>query len=346
MNNVASNKLYWVYFWCSIAVCVMHGAGLTNVVGGGDFLCRFLYYVGIPAMGWFFFSSAYFLFRNYEEKSWSVIIAKKAKSLMIPYLIWNIIGYIWFSLVYHKLVLHDNTRFTIKGLFMAFIFLFIPPDKIVSPANGGMWFIARLFSYILITPIIARICKKKLGWIAIFIIEGIVLGFHVSYYSFIYWLPIYSMGAWCAINIRDKYESLLARNSYDSIMKNRKMFCCGSILIYIIYVLILCNGLVSADIGRFFAPLVIYVCAIFWPIKSTANWWIKHSNFYMYCSHGLFMNIMIPIVLRLNFQSEKPLVFKYLACVGATLACVYVSLYLLKKIMPDKWMSLLMGGRA
>lgn len=34
MNNVASNKLYWVYFWCSIAVCVMHGAGLTNVVGG------------------------------------------------------------------------------------------------------------------------------------------------------------------------------------------------------------------------------------------------------------------------------------------------------------------------
>ena len=68
MNKITSDKMRWIMMILSIFVSMTH---IVAYYEWEDDLCTsiisFIQYMAIPTMVYFFFASAYFLFRNYEK---------------------------------------------------------------------------------------------------------------------------------------------------------------------------------------------------------------------------------------------------------------------------------------
>lgn len=344
MKSKVSYKLSYIYFICSVLVCTMHiggGINFTPRVPEGNWLNLWLWWLGIPAMGWFFFSAAYFLFRSYEEGQYAVLLKKKCKTIVIPYLVWNVLGYFWMFFVYHKLLLGDNTVITAESLLKMFIFWFTPPDRLISPANGGTWFLARLFSYILLTPVFYKLCRKKWSIVVAVALEVIIVYMQISYYSILYWIPTYMLGAWVSLNFRDRYEKILEGDFWTKVVPGGGIV---SIAAYIMYTYLLKTGMLDINLGRFLAPIVIWLCGSCLPIERKPGWYVKNSNFYMYLVHGFFVNVTIPWCWW-NLGNRIPLELVTIFVCIITFIAVYGSLWGLRKVLPKKALSVIMGGR-
>lgn len=93
--------------------------------------------VAVPA---FFFVSAYLMFRSYGINKYFTASAQKTKSLLLPYIVWNVIGYIY-SMVLSLM----------RGEAMPVLSL---KNFLLCKYNGPLWFLRTLFIYALISPII------------------------------------------------------------------------------------------------------------------------------------------------------------------------------------------------
>lgn len=71
---------------------------------------------------------------------------------------------------------------------------------------------------------------------------------------------------------------------------------------------------------------------------------MKNSNFYMYLVHGFFVNVTIPWCWW-NLGNRIPLELVTIFVCIITFIAVYGSLWGLRKVLPKKALSVIMGGR-
>ena len=105
-----------------------------------DIVMQVIELLGSVAMSYFFITSAYLYFHNITSKSVYSKITSRIKSLLIPFLIWNLI-YLVVSLIRLK----STQYFSMKDLILGFSF---------RPFNGPLWYIfALLILFIITSPI-------------------------------------------------------------------------------------------------------------------------------------------------------------------------------------------------
>lgn len=124
----------------------------------------FAYGLGAIAVPFFFFLSGLTFFRDYSTRKYPQKLKRRVKTLLIPYLLWNIIGLI-FSILYTYTPLSNIVQgrelFTptigniLKGVFL-------------YKYNYQFWFLFNLIIFTLFAPIINLIITKK--------ISGIIFG--------------------------------------------------------------------------------------------------------------------------------------------------------------------------
>lgn len=174
VDSILSNKIKVGMFLCTIMVLYRHsvnylaffnswtGVGINKIVQGT------IGYMTEIAVPFFYMVSGFFFFKYtyYEKNNFIIMIKKKCKTLLLPFIIWNIIGAL-FLLTYAE----DKVGHSLCECFYNFI---------SSEWNGPMWYIRDLMLLMLFVPLY--------NWI--FIYNKIYLHVVILSILFYYWEPI------------------------------------------------------------------------------------------------------------------------------------------------------------
>lgn len=165
-----------------------------NLTTATDFIRNFFSYnLGAVAVPFFFLVSGIALFRNYKPSLYKQKLTRRTKTLLIPYLIWNIIGLL-FAIAYtytplsHLISGREAFTPTLPNILEG-IFLY--------KYNYSFWFMYALIIFVVLTPLFHLLLSRKwlgllscAGFLCLCLIDHPILGLDLSFLVF-YFLGCY-----------------------------------------------------------------------------------------------------------------------------------------------------------
>lgn len=330
-------------FLLSLLIVFHHGFTM-NVDYNGSFdlasygmtlaIQRFMYNLSECAVPVFFFISAFLFYRTFDG-TWGKYkekMRRRVRSLFIPYILFCTLGYIK-ALMFNGGI--ENGNFY---------------DYIVSIWESNtmpLWFIRELIALSIIAPIFWQLLKRPVLaiFICIFIVIMTSLGY-IPYRSFVYWIPVYMMGA--ALNYINVDDGAILRKvskSYIGI---------AIVLAYAIAAWFLPNGIARQEmtIGqntafalfRLITP-VIWLVIIVWLsiLKVKEHRFMKYS-FFVYCMHAPILTLLTLIYTKTVTRLIDVEIVQYVSVIfGAYFFCVLLAMAL-QQYVPWLW-SVLNGKR-
>lgn len=297
------------------------GAFLQYLLGG---ICGKL---SVPI---FLLISGYLFFRegSYEltKELWISKLKKRVFSLLVPYLLWNFIGYIIYAI---------KVGFSFEDFFHSFWVIDIPGRSGSSPIDGPLWYVRNLMIMVVISPIISYMMKYT-KWYLILIMTILWIiqippfnkGIGIAFYFF-------SLGGY--LRISDYHVENLQRYTKYLII---------AYPVYVVYALLMQS---YSNCWDFQFGILLGIGAIF----SLTMHFIKCSNgnckftqilletsFFIYCLHDLLLQFLKPFFSEILGTGD----FAYISLIVVDIALCLGFFYVLKRISP-KVTSLLMGGR-
>lgn len=163
-TKLQSQTIDWLRFPMAVMVVVLHYSKtlILHAEGAQKVLCL-LFQEGLCrlAVPCFFFISGYLFFNKLETWNWAIWkgkIKKRGKTLLLPYILWNIIALIafWIYENVHGGSVSLPQIFTQNGGIRMFWSVQggIPISSQAYPIDGPLWFIRDLMYFIIITPCI------------------------------------------------------------------------------------------------------------------------------------------------------------------------------------------------
>ena len=314
------------------------------------FLCKIICPVAVPT---FFFISGFLFFKGLEEwKSdiWKQKMKKRIRTLLIPFLLWNLIALIAFPITRYagsilKGVPMDNLMDVVRdrGFFRLFWDKTLFDQSYGQPMNTPMWFVRDLMVVVLFSPAIHWLVKKA-GYIFVAVLAVLFLAD--------LWIPVPGFGikatfffAWGSL------YSIKRLNFVESFRKIRIpaviMFAVGLILMPFLW-----------NIGmKYFNPvlrLFIIVEMVFFfntvsglisKAKIRINDRLTKSSFFIYCSHMVIIASAV-MWLVMSVHSSSGVMLSLLFILGAVLVfliCHFIYLFL-ERYLPSV-SGILTGGR-
>ena len=299
----------------------MGGAFLQYLLGG---ICGKL---SVPI---FLLISGYLFFREgsyvLTKELWISKLKKRISSLLVPYILWNFIGYIIYAI---------KVGFSLEDFFHSFWVIDIPGRSGSSPIDGPLWYVRNLMMMVVISPIIAYMIKYT-KWYLILIMTILWIiqippfnkGIGIAFYFF-------SLGGYLRV--------------FDYHVENLQRYAKYLILAYPIYVIYAFFMQSNSTCWDFQVGIILGIGAIF----SLTMHYIKYGNgnskfiqilsetsFFIYCLHDLLLQFLKPFFSEILGTGD----FAYISLIVVDIALCLGFFYVLKRISP-KVTSLLMGGR-
>lgn len=296
---------------------------------------RFLQYLlggicGKLSVPIFLLISGYLFFRegSYEltKELWISKFKKRIFSLLVPYLLWNFIGYIIYAI---------KIGFDFEDLFHSFWVIDIPGRSGSSPIDGPLWYVRNLMIMVVISPIISYMMKYT-KWYLILIMTILWIiqippfnkGIGIAFYFF-------SLGGY--LRMFDYHVENLQRYAKYLII---------AYPIYVIYAFLMQSNSDSWDfqlgillgIGAIFSLTIHFIKCGSENCKFTKI--LSETSFFIYCLHDLLLQFLKPFFSEILGTGD----FAYLSLIVVEIALCLGFFYVLKSISP-KVTSLLMGGR-
>lgn len=314
----------------------------------------------------FFVVSGYLFFykTDFYEKVYIQKLKKRFRTLMIPYLLWNLIALLVkatkmlpiFSSIFQNMG-NIEFRFSLIRLFRTFFYddgnsgLFIDHFQIIHvttplPINGPMWYVRDLMVIILLTPLIYWLTKKFKYWFIIGLAIYLYLFGHLllpegSYLSLVIdYMFFFSWGAYYSIN-KQNLTSEMQKLKYVAYIFIPAIFIDlftidtkYNTYIFLPYIII---GIIS---------IFIITSILMEKGKLHINNTLANCSFFVFALHSLILNDLGKLLFMACQLNDTPLVllFLYIAIPTITIViCVW--LYkLLNKYLPTIC-GLLTGGR-
>jgi len=227
ISDKLSKKIHSINIVLAILVIMIHcyNIPLTNVNEDTNiilynsikfiqnFISQGISRVAVPL---FFIISGFLFFRNFSNEKivYKNKLKKKIKTLIIPYLIWNLVGYIIFLLpnyvpYLNRFIQNNGSNLNLKDFLEGILFF---------KYNKTFWFMFYLIVLTIVSPIIYKtICKKKRGIITIVTIMVFWFIFSSAINSdIIISLLFYSLGGYLSINyfeVINNNNFLLSKNT-------------------------------------------------------------------------------------------------------------------------------------
>ena len=154
--------------------------------------------MGSDTVGAFFLITGYLFFLNYNQEKYREKITTRIKSLVIPYIIWNVLGCIlWFIVIEltGKLYVSDNYRY---GEPLKVV------GNILTCEYTILWYVGVIIVYAFAAPFFYYLVRNKsTGVIAIGTLFVIGITFHHPFTSPLLWMSIYALGAFLGIHFKN-----------------------------------------------------------------------------------------------------------------------------------------------
>ena len=309
---------------------------LTHIM---DFFSSVLPTISVPL---FFFISGFLFFYkvDFDKAVYKEKLKTRNKTLLVPYLIWNFVGFLLFLVKMHPAFCHFFPLLTIYRVdILTFLNCFwitnIPTEYgfDYAPINYPMWFVRDLLFLVVATPVIHLLIKRmNLLYILVsgflwFWGLGRYVGFLEQSHQSIFFFPL---GAYFSIN-RFNFVELAHRAKWspyayivlaigDTLSKGQPYnywFHNGGILVGMITVVYIASVLVGNE-------------------KVKASKFLSDASFFVFAIHGLFISkFMKTIVMTIHPQSPYQVLFIYFL-VPITTILICLGLYkLLNRYMPS-----------
>lgn len=262
-----------------------------------------------------FFPSKYTYF---DKELYVSKLKRRSRSLLIPYLIWNLIAYLLYAI---------NTKFNIFDFFRAFWIIDIPGRGGSSPIDGPLWYVRDLMLLMLASPIIYRFIKHKTIIILLLILWFIGIypfnkGLFISF-------TFFSLGGFL------RYES------YNVTKIHGYWF-------YIFYfVLFFALPHIQDNFFPYAKRIMIMtgIMTILSIAKKMPNFdgiiysKLSSATFFIYCCHAILLRYLKPIA-----QNISTAWWAYLLLIATDIAGCLLLFFIVTKLFP-KYSKLLTGGR-
>ena len=204
-----SKVIDWLRFPLAVAVVLLHAGEITSGTYGNDLfgVLRIILSQGICriAVPCFFFFSGFLFFTGLEEWDrfvWIGKIRKRSRTLLVPYLLWNLIAlmagflYSWFRSRFNGEIVPlslSETIWEVGGLNMFWASTF------GCPIDYPLWFLRDLIVFVAATPFVFFLCRRcgKWGMLFLFLICWLIGSRDIEGFFF------FSFGAFFKISRRD-----------------------------------------------------------------------------------------------------------------------------------------------
>ena len=302
-------------------------------------LHNFLAYIlGSVAVPFLFFISGVAFFRNYKPNLYFTKLKSRAKSILIPYLIWNLFGLLFAILyTYTPLSSYISGRelFTpTPGNILAGIFLY--------KYNFQFWFLFDLMFYILLTPIINLLIHYKIsGFITCFLalllplLTSSFLNINTNFTVF------YILGCF----IGKHYLPYFTKPSTKSLRLTSLL---ATIILLTIQALTFYNLIptphIISQLILVLLLLSLYFASDFFLTKIKTTPKFTKESFPLYTLHTYFIAIIIKLIYLINPNSSLMLLINELSSTLITIIIVVSISSLIHKKLP-KLHTFLFGGR-
>lgn len=340
MNKETSEKIVFLNFIMTCLMVCYHTVSLHESLALNSWDLRFSHgfvhmfgMMGNFAMCYFFFISAYLLFRKYELKDYPTKIKKRITSLLIPYLVWQ-------AIITILDIIQKQYVFDLSDILARTVLI----EKF--PQDGPLWYVLVIFYLALISPILLVIFKeKKVGWVFIVIITvGIQLLFRLPFQfakdfiqfglmeNVLYYLPCYLVGAYFG-----KFEK-----EFDS----RKSI---QYVLSLIFIAFLLEGFVLTifeNVAKIMLPILVFY--LLPTIKNFKMRNIYNLTFLMYAIHQPLIYDLWDVMSQFWINLHLPIaiynLFARLIILALTIALSTGIYHLLNRACP-KLLEILTGGR-
>lgn len=345
-NVFFRNKITAVNFILAIGVMFIHSENIALYENSRFSIALFLEYfishsLGDLAVPTFFMMSSYLFYRNYQPNQLINKYHRRIKSTLCPYLIWNCLYLVAFYAI---------TSLPFISSFMTTERFTLSPHLIFEAIfyhkyNKVFWFMQQLIYFIILSPLVYLLLKKKWGiaWIGAFLIIGLFYPtlpdnqYGIRINMMVYWL----IGCWFAIHKPSKYEE-----------KGSKSFVFASIFIACVLVIvrfILDYAIDSSTLLSFISPILMFFNVPFlWFalssfVPSHTPWWMRIS-FFIYSAHPLLVDAWKKGSARLLPDNSFFCLANYVLAVFFSFIVITIAARFLLKYMPRTW-TILNGGR-
>lgn len=298
----------------------------------------------------FFFVSGFLFFKEgeFSLNLFKGKIKKRITTLLIPYMIWNIIMCLFYLVVQYltpsmisgrnKLIMDYNVC---DYVMMFWSMSFINESGLDGPIDGPLWFMRDLMVMMIISPVLFYLIKKIRILLPLFFLSLYIfgLGLGLSGFSPVA-LGFYTMGAFFAIF---KFDfSLFPKSSKEFLL----------LLYFTLLVAVVIMNDYGIEISWLKNSLVVIgvFASIGWTAWLSENKGVKispfltSSTFFVYASHCVIIQFFIRLASRMGIQHDMYFCLMYFVCPLLTLIVILFIYKCFLKFLPSV-AKVISGGR-
>lgn len=349
MDKFLSKKITRVSFILAICVILLHSTNTITYTFAKynpfrlleEYLAT-LFEIAVPT---FFVISGFLFYRNADSlQSVGNKCKKRIFTLLIPYLIFNVIYTIYFMSVYNIPGLKEHFNNAYRGTLTLKTIL---RGVFLAEFSGILWYVRNLIVLTVISPIIFYSLKiKPISFIIAF---GLFITFllnisipKMTYIQFSSWFWYY-LGAVFAVNIKSfsKFST-----------KINLIFLLGGI-IFTLLLFILSDNLISINLsGKVYSltyNLILTAMIIcFWfafdLLVTEKTIKFEKLSFFIYCLHSLILETIQKTIFIVGGNNMLVAVFDYIVSPTLTFGIICVIALFLNRFLP-KIFKIVSGGR-
>lgn len=328
---------------CGVLIVVLHSNNISGYAFDANFSLlnygvyifeEFITMFGHLALPVYFYITGFLTFLNYKNSKIVYLnkIKNRIRTLVIPYIIWNALTVIFYWVL-------SNIPFIASKLNHMFVpnNLWFILKAILSSDYTPLWYIKNIFILTIFSIAFYQIIKiKNLAILSLSILIIINLFYQFDYFGFIYWLPIYLLGAVHSIHKRRLFSF---KNVDTRILLH-------IILMFLLVINVFMETHILMYIYRLLAAIVcidLFTGIYNKKIDNNFNKWYKFS-FFIYCTHFVVISIYQKLLLLIGGNNSFNTLFSY---VSSPIVCLLIIIALAKLINKKfhKLWGVLTGGR-
>lgn len=249
----------------------------------------------------------------------------RCRSLLVPYLLWNLIAYIVYA---------AQNGFSFSDFFHAFWIIDIPGRTGSSPIDGPLWYVRNLMLMVLISPVISVMLKYTKWYLLV-----------VMAFLWLFQVSVFAKG----IGIAFFFFSLGGFLRMQRVSVEKLRFGRIILISYVLYLIgLICFGYIGSIALNKFGLLMgiysaIYLSSIVAKTRKNINnrtyKFLAESSFFIYCCH----DIILPFVKNVFYETSTSVV-QYLSVILIDIILCLILFYFFNKCLPFV-AKLLTGGR-
>lgn len=327
------NKVTLLSFALSILVVIRHGVNIeiygleSGILYWIQMFFRDFSDIAVPT---FFMLSGFLFFQNYDPKLLLTKWESRLSSILVPYLVWNIIAYLYYEVISALPFVRASMTQTIEPFNLEWLI-----RNALLGDHNITWFLLNIMVYVLIVPMLFPILRHQVGSLILITVSIAAGMMKPNAYGFVYNSSFYLIGAWFGIHHRDSVQQQYATRE--------RVFAALTLLATIILNLCFSFGNDPFRIPlRILQAFMLWIAADILATQKTPLWWMRIS-FVIYCSHSFILESVEKLILLLLKKNLFGAAIDFIFAPMITLCIIFVASAVLRKVKP-LW-RLLSGNR-